>query len=523
MSEPWWKSAVVYQIYPRSFCDTSGNGVGDLEGIRRRLAHLVWLGVDALWISPFFRSPMKDFGYDVSDYCDVDPLFGSLADFDRLLADAHERGLRVLIDWVPNHTSDQHPWFVEARASRTSPKRGWYVWRDGTPDRPPNNWQAAFPRGPAWSWDEKSGQWYLRLFLPEQPDLNWEHPDVPPAMHDTLRFWLDRGVDGFRMDVIHCIGKDPALPDLDEKVSKIPACALNDHPRTHALLRDIRGVLEEYPGDRVMLGEVFLLSAEKVAEYYGDGDELHLSFNFPPLFAAWKASAWREQIEAASRAFAPRDAWPTWVLSSHDQPRHRTRYGSEARGRSAAVLLLTLRGTPFLYAGEEIGLEDGQVPVERRVDPGGRDGCRSPIPWNDGTGRGWASSETWLPWPPDPQTRNVASQREDRGSILHLYRRLLAARRDSPALKLGSLELVASADDVLAYRREHESDARLVLINFAADSRSAPVEGEWTLRVSSDGRGEGARYEGRLAPDQAVVLGAAQKGDPRTGSPEVGR
>jgi len=366
---PWWQTAVFYQIYPRSFLDTNGDGVGDLEGIRRRLDHLVWLGVDALWISPFFRSPMKDYGYDVSDYCDVDPLFGTLADFDRLLAEAKARGLRVIIDWVPNHTSDQHPWFREARASRHSGKRDWYIWRDGSPERPPNNWRAAFTKGPAWTWDEATRQWYLHLFLPEQPDLNWANPDVVAAMHDTLRFWLARGVDGFRMDVIHAIGKDPALPDVPAERAIIPACALNDVESTHGLLRAIRGVLEEFPGERVMVGEVAVPWTEVVARYYGYGDELHLAFNFPPIFAAWEAGAWREQVDRAARELDPRGAWPTWVLSNHDNRRHRSRYGSEARARAAAVLLLGLRGTPFLYAGEELGLEDAVVPAERALDP----------------------------------------------------------------------------------------------------------------------------------------------------------
>jgi alpha-glucosidase len=508
VSEPWWRSAVVYQIYPRSFCDASGDGVGDLEGIRRRLDHLAWLGVDALWLSPIFPSPMKDGGYDVADYCDVDPLFGGLAGFDRLLAEAHARGLRVLLDWVPNHTSDRHPWFRESRASRTSPKRDWYVWRDGSPDRPPNNWRAAFTRGPAWTWDEATRQWYLHLFLPEQPDLEWRNPAVVAAMHATLRFWLERGVDGFRMDVIHCIGKDPALPDLPENVAPIPMSGLNDHPSTHALIRGLRGVLEEYPGDRVMVGEVYLLSTAQVATYYGRGDELHLAFNFPPLFAPWEASAWRKRIDRVVEELDPRDAWPTWVLSNHDNPRHRTRYGgSEARARAAAVLLLTLRGTPFLYAGEELGLEDAGVPAHRQVDPGGRDGCRAPIPWDASATHGWASAEPWLPWPPEADTRNAESQRADAGSVLHLYRRLLAARRSSPALRLGTWTPLPAPEGVLAWRREHEGDRRVVIVSFAGLEKDVPVEGEdLRVEVASDGRGEGDRYEGRVAADQALVL-----------------
>jgi len=252
----WWQTAVVYQIYPRSFADATGDGVGDLAGIRGRLDHLAWLGVDALWLSPIFRSPMKDFGYDVADYCDVDPLFGTLADFDRLLAEAHARGMRVLLDWVPNHTSDQHPWFRASRASRESPKRAWYVWRDPAPGGgPPNNWLAAFPRGtPAWTFDAATGQYYLHLFLPEQPDLDWSNPDVRRAMHDVLRFWLERGVDGFRVDVVHGLGKDPRLPDVPPELAAIPQSALNDHESTHDILRALRRLVDAYAGERVLVG-----------------------------------------------------------------------------------------------------------------------------------------------------------------------------------------------------------------------------------------------------------------------------
>jgi alpha-glucosidase len=506
-NEAWWKSAVVYQIYPRSFCDADGDGVGDLEGIRRHLDHLVWLGVDALWISPFFRSPMKDYGYDVSDYCDVDPLFGTLDAFDRLLAEAHARELRVLIDWVPNHTSDRHPWFLESRASRDSEKRDWYVWRDGAPERPPNNWRAAFGgSGPAWTWDAATSQWYLHLFLPEQPDLNWENPAVVAAMHDTLRFWLDRGVDGFRMDVVHCIGKDPTLPDAPEVVAAIPYCALNDDPRTHAHLRGIRRVLDAYPGDRVMVGEVFLLSAGQVATYYGEDDELHLSFNFPPLFAPWDAEVWRERVDEVQREIAPR-GWPTWVLSNHDNPRHRTRYGgAEARARAAAVLLLGLPGTPFLYAGEELGLEDAEIPQAQRIDPGGRDGCRAPLPWEADAPHGWAGARPWLPWPPEASARSAASLRDDPGSILHLYRRLLAARRASQALRLGDFTWLPAPPGALAWQRRHGDDGRAVLVNFTDAALAAPLEGDWRIEVASDGAREGASYPERLAPDQALLL-----------------
>jgi alpha-glucosidase len=503
----WWQSAVFYQIYPRSFADASGDGIGDLAGITSRLDHLQWLGVDALWLSPFFRSPMADFGYDVSDYCEVDPIFGTLEDFDALLAACHARGLRMIIDWVPAHTSSEHPWFAEARRSRDDPKRNWYVWRDPGPGGElPNNWRAAFSgQPPAWTLDEETGQLYLHSFLAEQPDLNWADPTLRAAMHQTLRFWLDRGVDGFRADVVHNIGKHPDLPSVDAKLANIPHCALNDEPVTHEYLREIRRILDGYAGERMMVGEVFLLKTAQVAAYYGRGDELQLSFNFPPLFAAWDAVAWRRCIDETSGALDPLGAWPTWVLSNHDQKRHRTRYGSEARARAAAVLLLGLRGSPFLYMGEELGLEDAVVPAERVVDPGGRDGCRAPIPWSSGGRRGWPA-EPWLPWPPDADGQSAQAQREDPGSMLHLYRRLLAVRRASPALAVGSMRFVAAPEGVLAWQRVHGAERRLVAVNFREEPATLDLGAGLSVAVASDGRGEGQPFSGQLDGDQALVL-----------------
>ena len=484
--QPWWKEAVVYQIYPRSYADSNGDGVGDLDGIRRHLDHLAWLGVDAIWISPFFRSPMADFGYDVADYCDVDPIFGTLADFDALLAAAHERGLRVLIDWVPNHSSDQHEWFIESRSSKDNPKRDWYVWQDPAPDGgPPNNWVGAFLNESAWTLDEATGQYYLHLFLPEQPDLNWRNPEVDTAMHDTLRFWLDRGVDGFRMDVIMGIVKRADLGDVDDGIQAMLDESRYDSPAVHACLRDIRTLLDSYSG--------------------GNDDELHLAFNFPPLFAPWDASKWRHRIETTQAAMVPVGAWPTWVLSNHDVARHRTRYGgSEDRARAAAVLLLTLRGTAFLYEGEELGLEDAVVPPSRVVDPGGRDGCRAPVPWTAGPAHGWDGAEPWLPFPPDAGSRSVESLTRDGTSILHLYRRLLSARRGSTALRLGDLTMLDTGEGVVAYERAHDGDRRTVLINFTSDARSVEVRG--VVEVSSTGEGQGRPFTGTLGPDEAVIL-----------------
>ena len=507
---PWWQGAVVYQIYPRSFADADGDGVGDLEGIRSHLDHLSWLGVDAIWLSPFYRSPMADFGYDVADYCDVDPLFGTLADFDRLVADCHERDIRVIIDWVPNHTSDEHPWFVDARSGPDAEKRDWYVWRDRTPDgAPPNNWRASFAEDePAWTVDPASDQWYLHLFLPQQPDLDWDNPAVEAAMHDVLRFWLDRGVDGFRADVLHAIGKEPGLPDDPAELIPIPHSALNHAPEvTIPRLRRIRDLLDSYDGERMMVGEVYLLDTALVAQYYDGGRGVHLSFNFPPLHAPWNAKVFRRRVDEVETLIAPA-GWPTWVLSSHDSPRHRTRYGSEARARAAAFLTLGLRGTAFLYAGEELGLEDAVVPPDRVVDPGGRDGCRAPVPWTADTGHGWGA-DPWLPWPPSADDgRDAETLRADEGSILHLYRRLLAARRASPALVAGDQTTLGAPDGVLAWERSSGSDRRLVAVCFASDPVDLPLDGDWVVEVASTGTGtgEGAPFTGQLPADSAVIL-----------------
>lgn len=504
---PWWRSGVVYQVYPRSFADANGDGVGDLEGVRQRLDHLAWLGVDAVWLSPFYRSPMADFGYDVADFCDVDPLFGDLSSFDRLLAEAHAAGIRIVVDLVPNHTSDRHPWFEASRSSRDDPKRDWYVWKDGGgPDAPPNNWLGAFIEGgAAWTWDPSTEQWYLHQFLPQQPDLNWDNPDVVAAMHDVMRFWLDRGVDGFRIDVVHAIGRDPAFPDDEPPWSEIPHCASNEYPTTHAHIRAMRRLADAYDGDRVLIGETALPGTQWVAPYYGHGDELHLAFNFAATRAAWDASVWRTRIERIDELLDPRAAWPSWVLSNHDIPRHRTRYGgSEARARAAAVALLTQRGTPFLYAGEELGLEDAVIPSHRVVDPGGRDGCRAPVPWTAGPGHGWGD-DPWLPFPPEAAERSVAAQRADPTSVLHLYQRLLTARRDSAALSVGAQELLDAPDGVLAWRRwAPDGDMRTVLVNMAADE--AAVDGSGVVQVASDGAGEGSAFSGVLAGDTAVIL-----------------
>ena len=499
---PWWKSAVVYQIYPRSFADSDGDGIGDLNGVLQHLDYLQSLGVDALWLSPIFRSPMVDAGYDISDYCDIDPLFGSLADIDRLIAEAHARDIRVLLDFVPNHTSDQHPWFVESRSSRDNPKRDWYIWRDQ-----PNNWRAALNAGSAWTWDEHSQQYYLHLFLPQQPDLNWRNPEVVEAMHGVLRFWLDRGVDGFRIDVIHCTAKDPTFADDPRCLAGQPLVEFNDHPYSHEILRGIRKLVDSYPGERVLVGEVNIRSTERVLQYYGAGDELHMSFNFQPLDAPWDPVLLRTCLHDVDLLLKPADAWPTWVLSNHDNRRQRSRYqGSLQSAHAAAVLLLTLRGTPFIFQGEELGLEDAVVPPEAQVDPAGRDGCRAPLPWLAEPPHGWNGSVPWLPFPPDASAHSAQQQSATADSTHALYRRLLAARKRSPALRHGDWQELPAHPDVLVYQRHLDEDLRVVCINFAEYPHACPLEGRWRIEIASDGVGEGYPYPGELLAGQALIL-----------------
>jgi len=501
---PWWKTAVFYQIYPRSFADGNDDGVGDLAGIAEHLDHLVDLGVDAVWLSPFYESPMRDFGYDISDHCAVDPVFGTLDDIDAVIAGLHERGLKLIVDFVPNHVSSDHPWFVEARSSVESPKRDWFIWSDPAPDGgPPTNWTASFTEGPAWELDEATGQYYLHLFLVEQPDVNWANPDLERAQHDVLRFWLDRGVDGFRIDVINAIGKDPEPRDVPESTVGVPHVVLTHHDTVHPLIRGIRETVDA-AGDTMIIGEVVTGDLELQASYQGSDDGVHCAVNFASVWAPWERDAWRLLIAGTEEAYAHTgNRWPSYVLSNHDNPRHRTRYGgTEARARAAAVLLLTLRGTPFLYAGEELGLEDAVVPEDRIVDPGGRDGCRAPIPWTGESGHGWGP-DPWLPFPPDADIRNVEAQSAGEATMLELYRAVLAARRASPALQAGTLELLDQHPDVVSYRRAFGDDERVVHVNFSDDA--ADVGGGGAVAVTSAGASSGT-FDGTLPAGAAVVL-----------------
>jgi alpha-glucosidase len=496
MEYAWWQTGVIYQIYPRSFKDTTGNGVGDLQGIIEKLDYLADLGIDAIWISPFYPSPMKDFGYDVADYCDVDPMFGDLAKFDQLLADAHKRDIKVIIDWVPNHSSDEHPWFIESRSSRDNSKRDWYIWRDPKPDgSPPNNWGSFFG-GPAWTLDDTTGQYYMHQFVPGQPELNWRNPKVKAAMFDTLRFWLDRGVDGFRMDVIGLIIKDkelrdnpvnPNVPDNlpeNDLFGRLFQVYNMDQDDIHPVLREIRQLFDTYDA-RVAIGELWG-PLERWVKYYGTGgDELHLPFNFRLMDESnWSAQTMRGLVDAME-VVLPDYAWPNYVLGNHDRIRLATRFGGQDQARLAALMLLTLRGTPTLYYGDELGIENGIIPAEKIQDPQGvnlgpertRDVCRTPMQWNSSAFAGFSSEDPWLPVSVDYAERNVAVMNDDPASILSLYRALLAIRKGSVALQVGSYTPINMlTEDCYAYWREASGERYVIVLNFSDADKTVSFE-----------------------------------------------
>jgi len=532
----WWRSAVFYEIYVRSFQDSNGDGVGDLRGIIQRLDYLNdgtsnSLGVDALWLTPINPSPMFDFGYDVSNYIDVDPLFGTVADLDRLIVEAHRRNIRIILDLVPNHTSHRHPWFLASRRSRTHPKRDWYIWRDPQDGGAPNNWVSIFG-GPAWTFDPATNQYYLHSFLAEQPDLNYRNPEVVQAMEAVIRFWLDRGVDGFRVDVIHKMLKDAQLrdnprpaPGEEHPVRDYGGLVHlydEDQPEVHDLIRRWRRILNRY-GERAMVGEVYLLDAKRVAAYYGDGhDELPLAFNFSFMWSPWDAAAFRAQVDGVE-ALLPSGAQPTYVLSSHDAPRHRTRFDDPdwgmARARLAAMLLLTLRGTPFLYYGEEIGMQDVPIPQERICDPVGkrfaalgRDPERTPMQWSAARGAGFTdAAETWLPIATDFVVHNAEQQAGDPDSLLNLYCRLLWYRKGAAALTQGGYRALDGHPDTFVYLRQHRTQRLVVALNFASEPRRLTLNGfaAGRIEVSTDPRrtlGSVALDDFELGPVEGLVV-----------------
>ncbi len=522
----WWQTGTVYQIYPWSFQDSNDDGIGDLPGIASRLDYLEWLGIDAIWISPIFPSPMADFGYDVADYTGIDPRFGTMEDFDRLLAAVHAHGLKLLLDLVPNHTSDEHPWFRQSRSARDNPYRDWYIWRDPAPGGgPPNNWLSHFG-GPAWTFDPATGQYYLHLFDPRQPDLNWRNPAVRQAIYDVMRFWFRKGVDGFRVDVIWMLIKHPDLPDNPPDPNWTPAQpsyhrllrVYDQHqPEIHAVIREMRAVADEFE-DRVLIGEIYKPVEELVTYYGANLDEVHLPFNFNLItLPEWSAASVRDLVERYERALPP-GAWPNWVLGNHDRSRVASRLGP-ARARVAQMLLLTLRGTPTLYYGDEIGMEDVLIPPERVLDPlgirvpgHGRDPVRTPMQWDDSPGAGFTRGEPWLPFAADARQRNVAAQRADPHSMLALVRHLLELRQASPALNAGSYRSVETGNpDVCAYLRARGPERLLVALNFAErpcqiDLRHVAPEGAIAACTAMDRAGHVSLASLDLRPHEGLVL-----------------
>jgi oligo-1,6-glucosidase/alpha-glucosidase len=522
---PWWERGVVYQVYPRSFQDSDGDGVGDLAGIESRLDYVASLGVDAIWLSPIFPSPMADFGYDVADYCGVEPLFGTLAQFDRLLQAAHERGLKLLLDFVPNHSSDQHPWFVESRSSRDNPKRDWYIWRDPVADGgPPNNWISDFG-GSAWTWDEVTGQYYLRAFLPQQPDLNWRNPEVKAAMLEVLRFWFERGVDGFRVDVLWHIVKAEGLPDnplnpdwqpgINER-DRVIQLHSTDQPEAHAISAEMRAIADEYGAktgqERVLIGEI-VLPNDRLARWHGtlEKPQVHLPFNFALIENEWRAETLGPLI-AEYEASIPQWGWPNWVIGSHDAPRIAARLG-EAQARVAMMLLLTLRGTPTLYQGDELAIGAVEIRPERIRDPReirqpgiglGRDPSRTPMAWDTSANAGFTSGEPWLPLHADWPTRNVATQEADPASMLNLTRALLHLRREVAALSVGNYLPGGSSRNLLAFTR-HAGDSRvLVALNLGDEAVSLPEAALGGKRLLSTLPDEGEA--GELRGNEGLIV-----------------
>ena len=517
----WWKSAVIYQIYPRSFQDTNGDGVGDLRGIESRLDDLKALGVDAIWISPIFPSPQADFGYDVANYTGIDPRFGSLDDFDALLTAAHDRGLKLLLDLVPNHSSDQHPWFEESRASRDNPKRDWYIWRDAKPDgSPPNNWISDFG-GSAWQWDERTQQYYYHAFLKEQPDLNWRNPDLRAAMMQVLHFWFARGVDGFRIDVLWHMIKHQDFPDNPANAEWQPGWPeymtvhqqhSTDQPEVHAIAADMRRIADEY-GARVLIGEIYLPVPQLVSYYGAEATPgVHLPFNFQLIGADWHAREIAGRITEYEAAL-PAGGWPNWVLGNHDRPRIATRVGA-AQARVAMMLLLTLRGTPTLYYGDEIGMADVEIPAHLVQDPRelnepgigmGRDPVRTPMAWDAGANAGFGPADPWLPLHPDWAVRNVAAQRDDPASMWRLTQKLLRLRHDHPALALGDYHPVECTGDLLAYERRLRDDRVLVVLNLGDTPCSFAIP-EWAEALQVAAAAQGGSDPAILGSNEGYVL-----------------
>ena len=530
----WWQCGVIYQIYPRSYRDSNADGIGDLRGITEKLEYCAGLGVDALWLSPIYPSPMADFGYDVADYTGVDPMFGTLGEFDALLNETSRRGIKLILDFVPNHTSDQHPWFTAARSSRGDAKRDWYLWHDPAPDGgPPNNWLGNFG-GSAWEWDAATQQYYYHSFLKEQPDLNWRNPEVVAAMHEVLRFWLRRGVAGFRIDVLWLLVKDdrwrdnPPNPDYTPDMplfhSQLPRYT-TDRPENQDVVAGLRAVVDEFD-DRVLIGEIYLPLNRLVAYYGKNLKGVQLPFNFQLLQAPWDARNIADLIDRYESAL-PAGGWPNWVLGNHDNPRIASKVGA-AQARVAGLILLTLRGTPTMYYGDEIGMCNVPIPADRIHDPLeknvpgkglGRDPSRTPMQWDSSPHAGFGDHELWLPVAADSAQVNVAVEHSDPRSIFSLYRRLLQLRKQHEALSVGDYQAIAARGAVLAYVRHSREERLLVVANLGAEPaefglQSMGMRHSVLLSTCWEGAPEIMDTVLSLRPDEGVII----KLDPPTGA-----
>jgi alpha-glucosidase len=523
----WWQTGIIYQIYPRSFQDSNADGVGDLRGIIERLDYLKWLGVSAIWVSPVYPSPMADFGYDISDYTGIHPLFGTMEDFDVLLKEAHQRNIKLILDLVPNHTSDQHPWFLESRSSKDNPKRNWYIWKDAREDgSEPNNWLSVFG-GSAWQWDEKTRQYYYHAFLKEQPDLNWRNPEVQKAMFDIMRFWLDKGVDGFRVDVMWHMIKDellrdnPPNPEYQEYMAtyeKLLPVYSTDQPEVHEIVHKMRKVLDEYD-ERLMIGEIYL-PIHKLITYYGiDSTGAHLPFNFLLLSLPWRA----EQIASAIAEYEgalPKNAWPNWVLGNHDQPRITSRIGLQ-QAKIAAMLLLTLRGTPTIYYGDEIAMTDVPIPKDEIQDPQGlnmpgknlsRDPERTPMQWDSSENAGFTRAKPWLRLSASYKRKNVEAQKKDPYSMLCFYKQLIELRQKQPSLTTGDYKPVHADNQSIAYIREVPNEkAYLIVLNLShrpcyLNIEHMKINGTVVLSTSPELNGSPVTEQMQLSGDEGMIV-----------------
>jgi alpha-glucosidase len=523
----WWQSGIIYQVYPRSYQDSNNDGVGDLKGIIQRLDYLQWLGITAIWISPIYPSPMADYGYDISDYTGIHSLFGSMDDFDELLQAAHKRNIKIVLDLVPNHTSDQHPWFLESRSSKDNPKRNWYIWKDALPDgHPPNNWLSVFG-GTAWEWDATTGQYYYHAFLKEQPDLNWRNPEVRKAMMDVMRFWLEKGVDGFRVDVMWHMIKDEQLRDnpvnhdyqthMATYEQVLPVYS-TDQPEVHDIVHEMRRVLDGF-NERMMIGEIYL-PINKLVTYYGiDNKGAHLPFNFMLVSLPWDARRIATAIGEYEGAL-PDNAWPNWVLGNHDQPRITSRVGFH-QSKVAAMLLLTLRGTPTIYYGDELGMRDVPIPFNEVQDPQGlnmpdknlsRDPARTPMQWSDTEYAGFSAIKPWLRLSSTYKRVNVAVQKDDPYSHLTLYRRLIQLRQSEPSLMWGDYKPIHADQQALAYIRQAPGEkAFLIVLNLShrpcyLNIQHRPISGTIILSTATELEGAHVTARMQLSGDEGIIV-----------------